>query len=198
MKLIALTCQHCSAPLEVPADAKFVTCSHCGTQLAIRKTNSVAYTETLDAIDKRTERMAEQIDDLQRRAAIAELDRQWELDREQYYVTDKDGDRHLPTEGSSIVGGIVITVFGAIWTAIACGIGGAVGSHGGPGIIGMIFPLFGIAFVAFGIWNAFNSYNKADAYKKAEARYRREREDLLRDGEQAARIGVEDVSDVGE
>jgi LSD1 subclass zinc finger protein len=185
MELLALTCQHCSAPLQVPAGAKFVTCSHCGTQLAIRKTDSVAYTETLDEIDSRTERMAEQLDDLQRRTAIADLDRQWEMEREQYYVADKHGHRHLPTEGSSIVGGIVITVFGVIWTSLACGIGGAIGNHGGPGIVGLLFPLFGIAFVAFGIWNAFNSFNKAEAYKKAEARYRRQREELLRtDNEQ--------------
>ncbi len=183
MKLIGLTCQHCSAPLQVPADAKFVTCSHCGTQLAIRKTESVAYTETLDAIDARTERMADQIDDLQRRSAIAELDRQWELEREQFYVTGKHGHRHLPTEGGSIVGGIVITVFGAIWTAITCGMAGMAANHSGPGMLVGIFPLFGVAFIAFGIWNAFSSYNKADAYKKAEANYRRQRQDLLRDAQ---------------
>ena len=127
--------------------------------------------------------MAEQIDDLQRRTAIAELDRQWEMEREQYYVADKDGHRHLPTEGGSIVGGIVITVFGVIWTAVTCGFTGAAASHGGPGFLVGLFPLFGIVFIAAGIWNALNSYNKADAYQKAEARYRREREELRREVE---------------
>jgi hypothetical protein len=114
--------------------------------------------------------MADQLDDLQRRSEIAELDRLWELDREQYYVADKDGHRHLPTEGGSIVGGIVIVVIGSIWTVIAMQFNG-------------LFALFGIAFVVFGVWNAINSHGKADAYKKAEARYRRRRESLTRETE---------------
>lgn len=68
---------------------------------------------------------------------------------------------------------------------IACGIGGAaLGNASGPfGFIGAIFPLFGLAFIAFGIWNAINSYNKADVYKKAEAQYHRERRELLQKDE---------------
>ncbi|MBA3315036.1 MAG: hypothetical protein H0T47_17325 [Planctomycetaceae bacterium] len=183
MELLSITCQHCSAPLQVPAGSKFVTCLHCGAQLAVRQTESAAYTETLETIDSRTERMAVQLEDLQRRSEVADLDRQWDADRERFYVTGKHGHRHLPTEGGSIVGGIVITIFGVIWTMIACGIGGAAfGNAPGPfGLIGAIFPLFGIAFIAFGLWNAFQSYNKASEYEKAQARYRRRREELLRD-----------------
>jgi len=169
MKLIGLTCQHCSAPLQVPIDARFVTCSHCGTQLAVRKTGSVAYTETLEAIDARTERMAEQIDDLQRRSQVAELDRQWDLDREQFYVTDKHGHRDLPTKSGSVVSGVILTVFGVIWTVFAANLGGG------------LFALFGVFFVAFGLWTAFRHYDKATAFERAEASYRRRREELTRE-----------------
>ena len=89
--------------------------------------------------------MAEQINDLQRRSEIAELDRQWELEREQFYVTDKHGHRGLPSKGGSVVSGVVLTVFGVIWTVFAANMGGG------------LFALFGVVFVAFGLWTAFPS-----------------------------------------
>jgi DNA-directed RNA polymerase subunit RPC12/RpoP len=87
MELIALTCRHCGAPLEVPDDAKYVTCMHCGTQLVVRHRGSAAYTEKIDALDQRTDRTEDQVDDLHRRTALAELDRGWEIERERYHAT---------------------------------------------------------------------------------------------------------------
>jgi len=185
MELLALNCQQCSAPLKVPAGAKFVTCTHCGAQLAVRRTDSVAYTETLEAIDARTERMAEQLDDLHRRTAVAELDREWEAERESYYVTGKNGVRHLPTRGGSAFGGVVAVVFGAIWTAVTCGIGGAAQDAPGPfGLIAVLFPLAGLALIGFGLFAAIDGFNKAGAYERAEAEYRRRREELARDDDE--------------
>ncbi len=181
MELLSLTCQNCSAPIQVPVGAKFVTCSHCGAQLAVKRNDSIAYTETLETIDSRTERMAVQLDDLQRQSDVANLDREWELKRDEFFVTGKHGLRHLPTAGGSIVGGLVITVFGIIWTIIACGIGGAMGQHGGPfTLFGLVFPLFGVAFVGFGLWNAYHHYSKASEYEKAQEKYHRERAELKR------------------
>lgn len=182
MDLLSLNCQHCSAPLQVPENAKFVTCSHCGSQLAIRRTGSVAYTETLDAIDQRTERMAEQLDELHRKSTLSDLDPAWQIEREQYYVTGKHGHRHLPTTTGSIAGGLMICVFGTIWTLVACGMGGfAFQNAPGPfGIIGGLFPLFGIAFVGFGLWMSIHHFRKAAEFERAQRRYQRERAELVR------------------
>jgi len=183
MELLALTCQHCSAPLQVPPSAKFVTCTHCGSQLAIRHTGSVAYTETLEAIDARTERMAEQLDDLHRRTAIGDLDRQWERQREEFYMQDNDGRKQLPTKGASIFAGVAAAAFGTLWTAVACGMGG-MGFGNGPGpfkVIGLIFPLFGVVFIAVGLWAAWQGYHKAEAHERAKARYEAERARLAAD-----------------
>lgn len=193
MELLSLNCQHCSAPLKVPADAKFVTCTHCGSQLAVRRGGSVAWTETLDAIDERTERMAEQLDDLHRRSGLADLDRRWEAEKERFYVTGEHGARHLPMRGASVIGGVMITVFGGIWTAIACAMGGFMaGNAPGPfGVIGMLFPLFGVAFVGFGIAVSVYSYRKAGEFERAEAAYRRERERLLGEDGAAGETGAD-------
>lgn len=181
MELLALTCQHCSAPLKVPSGAKFVTCTHCGVQLAVRRTDSVAYTETLEAIDARTERMAEQLDELHRRAALADLDRAWEAELDKYYVAGKDGHRYLPTRGGSVVMGIAIAVVGMVWTAVACGVAGEF--HDGPGpfdLITALFPFIGLLIGGIGLWQAVVGYNNAEVYERAEAEYRRRREELLR------------------
>ena len=188
MELLALTCQHCSAPLSVPEGAKFVTCTHCGTQLAVRRTGGVAYTEMLAEIDERTERMEEKLEDLHRRSALAEVDRAWEAEREKYFMTGKHGVKHLPTVGGSIAGGVMITAFGTLWTAIACGMGGMMaGAVDGPfGIIGAIFPLVGVAFVGFGLWTAYEGYRKAKSYEKAEGEWRRRREELREGRDEAS------------
>ena len=40
MNAETLNCNNCGAPINVPAAAKYATCAHCGTQLAIRRTDS--------------------------------------------------------------------------------------------------------------------------------------------------------------
>ena len=59
MELETLSCNNCGAPLEVPPGANFVTCAHCGSRLAIKRTDNASYTEVLDQIGQRTERMSE-------------------------------------------------------------------------------------------------------------------------------------------
>ena len=61
MQTESLNCNNCGAPIEVPGGANFVTCVHCNTQLAIKRTESVAYTETLQRIDRHTEQLADQV-----------------------------------------------------------------------------------------------------------------------------------------
>ncbi|MFN8422482.1 MAG: hypothetical protein U0470_03530 [Anaerolineae bacterium] len=47
------------------------------------------------------------------------------------------------------------------------------------GFAGLLFPLFGIVFVLFGIWSSMNAYDKADSYEDAEADYQHRRAMLL-------------------
>ncbi|MEQ9408708.1 MAG: hypothetical protein RIK87_13310 [Fuerstiella sp.] len=174
-----LTCNSCGAPLQVPETANFVTCNHCSTQLAVRRTNDVTFTEQLDRLAEKTEQLSERIDDLSSHTEVATLDREWEFEREKYMVTGRDGSRHIPTEGGSIAGGVMITIFGAFWTAIALGMSSAAPDIGAFSAVKVIFPLFGVLFVIFGIFSSISSFSKADDYRKAEQRYRRRRDDLL-------------------
>ena len=41
----------------MPPEAQFVTCTHCHTSLAVRRSDSVTYTEKIAQIDQRTQEM---------------------------------------------------------------------------------------------------------------------------------------------
>jgi predicted phage tail protein len=159
----------------VPDTAQFVTCNHCATQLRIQRTSDVTFTEQLDRLAQQTEQLSERINELSAQNEVAAIDREWELERENYMVTDKNKGRHIPTRAGSLTGGIVVTVFGCFWTAMAFGITSFMPFP----VVGTIFPLFGVVFVIFGIVTTISAYSKAEAYEDAHRRYQRRRSELL-------------------
>lgn len=91
MELIAIACHHCGAPLQIPPQTDLVTCQHCLTQLAVRRNESVAWTEAFDELDERTGQLSEAADELADRMAHIEyeralerLDRRWESQRARF------------------------------------------------------------------------------------------------------------------
>jgi len=115
-----------------------------------------------------------QLQQLHQDALIAQLDREWALEREQYLVGDRrGGSRSLPNEGVMIAAGIFTTIFGTIWTLVMS-------------IVFFPFALFGLGFTALAIWatvlairqTAVNC-KKAREYSIALARYEARRAELL-------------------
>jgi len=101
-------------------------------------------------------------------ALIAQLDREWALERDQYMVGSNRGHgRSLPNEGVMIAAGIFITIFGAIWTLVML-------------IVFFPFGLFGIGFTGLAIWQTVVICKQARAYPIALARYEARRAELLR------------------
>jgi hypothetical protein len=107
---------------------------------------------------------------------LGRIDREWEQEKEGYTVAGQNGRREIPTAAAGIGGGIVIGVFGAIWTVMAVAITGGAPNVGPFAIVKVVFPLFGILFTAGGIWMGVHVYRKADAYNKAFEAYRRRRD----------------------
>jgi hypothetical protein len=105
---------------------------------------------------------------------IAQLDRQWEIERQDYSVRGKYGHTYIPGKTSSIVGGIAIVGFGIFWTIIAASM-----SSRFDGPIS-IFPIFGVIFILFGIAMSIYSFNKAEKYQSARKRYLQRRGQLLK------------------
>ncbi|MCO8122081.1 hypothetical protein NHH03_10055 [Stieleria sp. TO1_6] len=180
MKVISLTCNHCGAPLEVPAKARFVTCGFCEARLAIEHTGNSYTTSVLEELQETTAKLAQDVAQIKQSSEIDRLDSQWLQTRSQHMVTNKNGHQSLPTKGGAIIGGVVITLFGLFWTVMALGITSAGAGMGAPGVI-RLFPLFGLLFVGFGIFMSFRMHHKADAYQKDLQQYRRKRQDLVDD-----------------
>ena len=166
MEMQSLNCNHCGAPLEVASSANYVTCSHCSTQLKIRRTASTAFTEQLDQLESNQGEMLEKLDRLERQSRLATLERDWDNQVQDFMVTDNDGVKKLPTEGNAIFGMIFVVAFGIFWMAMA--------SRISPPM-----ALFGILFIAFGIFGSLRVRNKAEEFRRARRRYQQQRREII-------------------
>lgn len=169
MRLESITCNSCGAPLEVPEGANYVTCTHCDSRLAVHRTESTRFTEVIDDL-------REQVAKLTHQNEVESLDRAWEVERQSFLWTDKRGHTHVPTRTGTMIGGLMVSGFGVLWTIFAAGI-----TSGSPFAVAKLFPLFGILFVVGGIASSVYAYRKAEQYEQAHRRYRQQRAKLLRD-----------------
>ncbi len=173
MQTESINCNSCGAPLSVPTSANYVTCTHCGTQLAVRRNQTVAYTETLARIEQKTDRIAEQVEQLSHESELEKLDRQWDRRQAELLVTDKNGRTSVPSAAGALVGGGIAAVFGLFWTISAASMGAPV-----------FFPLFGVLFIGMAIYIAVSGCAKAAEYSNALAAYQRRRQALEQEAAQ--------------
>ena len=107
---------------------------------------------------------------------LTRIDREWQIEREKYFVASRYGRRQIPTAGMGIGTALVGGVFGTIWTVMAVAITGSAPNFGPFAIAKFAFPLFGVAFTFFGIGWGIYCYNRAADYQRAEADYRARRQ----------------------
>ncbi|HUQ68404.1 MAG TPA: hypothetical protein VM165_02710 [Planctomycetaceae bacterium] len=165
MDLERIACGSCGANLDVPDGVQFVTCRHCGSALKVARTDSVAFTEVLQTLKEQSARIADNTDVLRLQNEIALLDQEWERRSADLMIHGKHGRISTPDKTSAVIGGVVITIFGLIWTVFA----------------GAMFPpmaIFGLLFVGFGLWNSVSAYDKAGRYESLQAEHDRKRQDL--------------------
>jgi hypothetical protein len=110
---------------------------------------------------------------------LARLDREWELEREQYLRTGRFGRRYVPTVDRSIYTGLVALVVGIIWITFTSNV--FPNTEG----FGLFFPLFGIAIIAIGLGLSAINYNLAQRYEQAHAAYLERRQHVLQAGREA-------------
>ena len=162
-----MLCQGCGADLDVSDDVRFVKCDYCSAKLEVVRDESTVRTRVIETI-------ADDVKIIRRQNELEQLDREWETKKGDFMVSDKNGNRSIPTRGGSVAGGVAILVFGIFWIAMASNIGSKVGGAGA------LFPLFGLAFIIFGIFQATRGFTKADGFEQAESEYRKRRAELLR------------------
>lgn len=164
MDLETLCCNSCGAPLTVPGKTNFVTCNHCSTRLAIRRTESTTFTEQIEQIDAKQDEVLERLDRIEKQNQVADLDRDWAAEQQQFMIRGKNGQKHLPSR-ATVFGGIVAAVFGLFWTIFA----------------GSMFPpmaIVGVIFIVAAIGTSIYANGKMKDYNAAHRRYRRRRREL--------------------
>jgi hypothetical protein len=121
------------------------------------------------------EALTAQVADLRYQNELARIDREWQLEREQYTVRGKHGVRHIPTTamgyGTAAVGG----VFGLIWTVMAISITSSGPDFGPFSVAKVVFPIVGVALTIGAVVYGVYCVNKAEGYNKALAAYQARR-----------------------
>jgi uncharacterized Zn finger protein (UPF0148 family) len=164
MRLITLNCNECGAPLEVPGKTRFVTCAYCSSRLEIHQSGNAYYSEVLERLEQKSAHIADEVETLRIQNDLERVDREWTIDREKYQMRGKHGHLYVPTKSGSIIGGVLIVVFGGFWTVGAA-------SMGAP----FFFPLFGVAFIILGIFQSIRGLTMADEYTRRQQKYQRDR-----------------------
>ena len=146
----------------------------------LRRRGALSEEEFLIAKQKLLAEPAEGVEDdrfaeLKAQNDVLQLDRAWELERENYMMTGRYGHRYIPGKSSSVLGGIFLAGFGVLWTIVTF----SMASGGAPGLIGLVFPMFGVVFVLFGVVMSLTSFSKATQYEQAFENYQRRRQELL-------------------
>ncbi|MFM7073878.1 MAG: hypothetical protein ACKO38_19000 [Planctomycetota bacterium] len=116
---------------------------------------------------------SEQLEELKVQNEIAQLDREWEMERKNYMVEGRNGSRYLPGKASSVIGGVIVVAFGIFWTVTSAFLNG----FGRPDFSGF-FPWFGVVFTLFGVSVSIHAFMKAGRYEEARQRYQRCRREL--------------------
>ena len=169
MELQSVRCNHCGAPLEVGAQTRFVTCQFCQSQLEVKRTDSSAFTEVVQQIAQNTAQMAGNLKVIELQNEIERLDREWDGERQQYFVRGRNGRVSKPSVLSAIFGAILIVPFGLFFAVSSS-------KQGLP----FVFPLFGIGFVVAGIFSIGSAFWKSGQLGQSESAYQNRRAELLR------------------
>jgi len=180
MSLESIACHRCGTLLDVADGVRFVTCRSCNTALSVQRSASSAWTEP--TTEERLDRLEDSVDQLAVRNELDALDRQWDRERDDYAFRTRHGYRHFPTKAGSVGMGVLVAVFGLMWTFMASGMLWRANDafHDappgfGPSLFDNFFPLFGLLFVAFGIGAGIYGYRLAERYEAAKAGYEQKR-----------------------
>lgn len=161
MKLLALNCKQCGAPIEVLATAEFVTCEFCSARLSVQHTGGTSFTQALDELRERTRKLEQTMKVRRADNPVRRLDRSWRKRRKLYMVKGQDGVLRVPDR---IMGTIIGFVGGTIGLVFI--VASAIATQGaGTGVFWGALVLGGSLIVAA------SNHTKADSYHDAHKIY---------------------------
>lgn len=162
MKITKVCCQGCGAALDIEESLRFVTCNYCHARLEVVHDSTVTHTRLLEKLERRTERLVDDVKVLQLQNDLDRLEREWDRYREASLIRGEDGAVSEPSVVGSVVGGILGIAGGLSFMVFA-------GSFG----------LVGLIFVGFGIYVIVSGSSKAAAFKEFRESYEARRSNLI-------------------
>lgn len=169
MKATSVHCNHCGAPLEISDSTQFTTCNYCGSRLRIQRTESSVFSEVLDEIAARSDRIEEDLEAVRLQNEIEKLDREWETRKQDLCERGEHGALLEPTMQLEVqyVLGVII---GIAWMALAHG-------QGAP----FPFVLIGLIGVICTVFRLFTLRSQVAAYNQEKQAYLNRRAQLERE-----------------
>ena len=161
-----LRCNNCGASLHVPPNVRFVTCPYCGSSLEIHRSTDGVYTEVLQKISQKTERMAEELELVRLNQQLDALNDEWERERQSYGKHSRTSEPGNGDLLGAMVGMGVAAVIALMGLTGAFGEGSAV------------FLLAGIVGFAMMLFMYFQISQKLEEYSEARDRYQTQRDQL--------------------
>jgi hypothetical protein len=111
--------------------------------------------------------LADQLAEVRHQNDLAQIDREWEIERQQYLVTGKHGRQFVPTTGTGLMSAVGGGAFGIFWTVMAVSIMSGAPTDGAFGAAKVFFPLFGVVFTLIAIGWGVYCYLRAQKYDAA-------------------------------
>jgi hypothetical protein len=123
------------------------------------------------------EHLADQLTEVKYQNKLAQIDREWQIERQQYLIRSRYGIAQVPTAGMGIGTALIGGAFGVFWTMLALSIAGAAPhpTSDFSSLIRIFFPLFGIVFTVAAIGGGIYACIKAQKYQEAFAAYQERR-----------------------
>jgi hypothetical protein len=122
------------------------------------------------------EHLADHLAEVRYQNELAQIDRAWEVERQQYLLRGRYGMAMVPTAGVGIGMAVVGGLFGVFWTVMALSITGSAPNFGPFAVARVVFPLFGVVFTAAAVGYGTYAYARAKKYQEAFAAYQARRE----------------------
>ncbi len=119
--------------------------------------------------------MADHLAEVRHHNTLAQIDREWELERERYMISGRYGRRYVPTTGMGIGMAVLGGAFGIFWTILAITITGSGLDLAGFNIAKVVFPLLGVFITATAIAFGIRIYSRAQKYQQAYQTYQERR-----------------------
>lgn len=173
MKLLALNCKQCGAPIEVLATAESVTCDFCEARLSVQHTGGTSFTQALDELRERTRKLEKTLGVRTVDKSLRRLDRSWRRRRKGFMMKGNDGVLRVPTRAIASYYSICGPVIGLLFFGLLARV---------SDLKEVVFcVLGGMSFSAIGLLGGWQLRKKADGYHEAHKSYIAQRRKKLRE-----------------